>query len=159
MRKNGGFTLIELMIVLALFAIIASVAFPTFLSQRSETKLRDAVSMIRGDLEMARSRAIRENALVAILIRADGYTIFVDNGSGGGIAENWVRDGEEQQLCSRALPEGVSIDLSNVTFDSTRTRFNGRGYSENSGAMVIADSEGKSTTLDMNNRFGRITTY
>lgn len=159
MRRNGGLTLIELMIVLALLAIIASVAFPTFLGQRSEMKLRDAVSMIRGDLEMARSRAVRENALVAILIRADGYTIFVDNGSGGGIAENWVRDGGEQQLCSRALPEGISIDLSKVTFDSTRTRFNGRGYTENSGAMVIANWEGRSITLDMNNRFGRITTY
>lgn len=159
MRRNGGLTLIELMIVLALLAIIASVAFPTFLSQRSETKLRDAVSMIRGDLEMARSRAVRENALVAILIRADGYTIFVDNGSGGGVSENWVRDGGEQQLCSRALPNGIRIDLSMVTFDSTRTRFNGRGYTENSGAMVIVNSEGRSITLDMNNRFGRITTY
>ena len=159
MKRNGGLTLIELMIVLALLAIIASVALPTFLSQRSETKLRDVVSMIRGDLEMARSRAVRENAPVPILIRADGYSIFIDNGSGGGIAENWVRDGGEQLLYSRLLPDGIRIDLSQVTFDSTRTRFNGKGYTENSGAMVIINSEGKSITLDMNNRFGKITTY
>lgn len=159
MRSNDGFTLIEMMMVLALFAIIASVAFPTFLSQRSETKLRDAVSMIRGDLEMARSRAIRENAAVPVLIRPDGYTIFIDNGSGGGIAGNWVRDGEERQLCSRLFQGGIRTDLSKVTFDSTRTRFNGRGYVENSGAMVVFNSDGQSITLDLNNRFGRITTY
>ena len=159
MKGSEGFTLIELIIVLALVAIITSVAFPTFLSQRSETKLKDAVSMIRGDLEMARSRAIRENAAVPILVRSDGYTIFVDNGSDGGTAENWVQDGGERQLCSRALPGGIRIDLSQVTFDSTRTRFNGRGYVENSGTMAIVNAEGKSITLDLNNRFGRITTY
>jgi len=158
MKEANGFTLIELMIAIALFAIIASTAVPSFLQQRSEASLRDAVSTIRGDLEMARSRAIRENAPVAVLIQTNGYSIFLDNGAGGGITDNWVIDGIEQQLCNRNLPSGLRIDLSQVTFDSNRTRFNGRGYIGNSGALAIVDSRGKSVTLDMNNRFGRIST-
>ena len=156
MRKSNGFTLIELMIAIAIFAIMASVALPSFMNQRRQTLLRDAISMIRGDLEMARSQAIRENGPVAVLIREDGYGIFVDNGAGGGIKENWVRDGEEKQLCTRSLSNGLKIDLNQVTFDGKRTQFNGRGYVGNAGVLVVVDAGGKSATLDMNNRFGKI---
>ena len=156
MRKRNGFTLIELMIAIALFAIMVSVALPSFMNQRRQTILRDAISMIRGDLEIARSQAIRENGSVAVLIREDGYGIFVDNGADGGIKENWVREGGEKQLCSRNLPSGIKIDLNQVTFDGNRIRFNGRGYVGNAGVLVVVDAAGKSVTLDMNNRFGRI---
>ena len=159
MRKSNGFTLIELMVAIAIFAIMVSVALPSFMNQRRQTILRDAISMIRGDLEMARSQAIRENGPVAVLIREDGYGIFVDNGADGGIKENWVRDGGEKQLCTRKLPGGLKIDLNQVTFDGKRTRFNGRGYVWNGGVIVVADADGKSATLDMNNRFGRISAH
>ncbi|MCU0558821.1 MAG: GspH/FimT family protein [Desulfobacterales bacterium] len=112
--------------------------------------------MIRGDLETARSRAIRENAPAAVVLREDGYSIFIDNGAGGGIPENWVRDGGEKLLFSRSLPQGLKIDLNHVTFENKRTRFNGRGYVANSGELVVADRDGRSVKLDMNNRFGRI---
>lgn len=147
------------MIAIAIFAIMVSVALPSFMHQRRQTILRDAISMVRGDLEMARSQAIRENGPVAVLIREDGYGIFVDNGLGGGIAENWVRDGGEKQLCTRNLQGGLKIDLNQVTFDGKRTCFNGRGYLGNGGVLVVVDADGKSATLDMNNRFGRISTH
>jgi prepilin-type N-terminal cleavage/methylation domain-containing protein len=159
MRKSNGFTLVELMVAIAIFAIMISVALPSFMNQRRQTMLRDAISMIRGDLEMARSQAIRENGPVAVLIREDGYGIFVDNGADGGIKENWVRDGGEKQLCTRNLSNGLKIDLNQVTFDGKRTQFNGRGYVGNAGVLVVVDADGKSATLDMNNRFGRISVH
>ena len=159
MKKDCGFTIVELMIAIAIVAIMVSVALPSFMSERRQTIFRDAISMIRGDLEMARSQAIRENGPVAMLIREDGYGIFVDNGADGGIKENWVRDGGEKQLCTRKLPSGLKIDLNQVTFDGKRTRFNGRGYVWNGGVLVVVDADGKSVTLDMNNRFGRISSH
>jgi type IV fimbrial biogenesis protein FimT len=159
MKKDCGFTVVELMIAIAMVAIMAAVALPSFMSERRQTIFRDAISMIRGDLEMARSQAIRENGPVAVLIREDGYGIFVDNGADGGVKENWVRDGGEKQLCTRKLPSGLKIDLNQVTFDGNRTRFNGRGYVWNSGVLVVVDADGKSATLDMNNRFGRISSH
>ena len=159
MGKAKGFTLLELMIAIALIAILASTALPSFMSQRRAALMRDTISMIRGDLETARSQAIRENGPVAVLIREDGYGIFVDNGAGGGIKENWVRDGEEKQLCTRSLSNGLKIDLNQVTFDGKRTQFNGRGYVGNAGVLVVVDADGKSATLDMNNRFGRISAH
>jgi prepilin-type N-terminal cleavage/methylation domain-containing protein len=158
MKSSKGFSLIEVMIAVAMIGILSAIAVSSIIRQRNNANLRDAVSTIRGDFEMARSRAIRDNAFVPVILDTDGYTIFIDNGgSGGGIADNWVQDGDEKILCSRKLPAGIQIDLTQTTFTDFRTRFNGRGYSSNNGILTLLGA-GKSATVDMNNRFGRITT-
>ena len=159
MKSSKGFSLLEMIIIIAVIAILVTLAVPSMVGQRQNAILKDTVSMIRGDLEMARSWAIRENACVPVIFSADGYTVFVDNGSGGGVAKNWVRDGDERILCNRKLPAGTQIDLTQTTFTAHRTRFNGKGYSANNGILTLLSASGKSATVDMNNRFGRITTH
>lgn len=159
MKNSNGFSLLETIIIVAVIAILSSFAVPSLIGQKIDGNLKDAVSTIRGDFEMARSRAIRENAFVAVILAANNYTIFVDNGAGGGVQENWVQDGDERLLCSRSLPAGIQIDLANTTFSDQRTRFNGKGYNGNSGVLSVLASNGKTSTIDMNNRFGRITTH
>lgn len=159
MISSKGFSLLEALIILSIIAILATVAVPSVVRQRQNAQLRDAVSTIRGDLEMARSWAIRENAFVPVIMNADGYTVFIDNGVGGGVAENWLPDGNERILCNRKLPEGVQIDLTQTTFAAHRTRFNGKGYSSNNGILTLLSANGKSVKVDMNNRFGRIKSY
>jgi len=158
MKNSKGFPLLEAIIVIAVIAILATIAVPSMVSQRQSAILKDTVSMIRGDLEMARSWAIRENAFVPVIFTNNGYSVFIDNGSGGGEANNWVRDGDERMLCNRNLPSGAQIDISQTTFDAHRTRFNGKGYNTNYGILTLLNANGKSATIDMNNRFGRIKT-
>jgi prepilin-type N-terminal cleavage/methylation domain-containing protein len=158
MRNNFGFTLIELLVIIAIIAVLSSLGTPSFLQWRSDAKLRDAVSSLRGDLEMAKLRAMRENEFVAVLFNTNNYLVFIDDGAGaGGVAENWNRDGDERILRNRKLPAGVRIDLGTVTFDSNRTRFNGRGRIANQGQVKIVNTAGDQRTIDINNRFGRIT--
>jgi prepilin-type N-terminal cleavage/methylation domain-containing protein len=156
MKSSKGFSLLEAMMVIAVIGILSAIAVPSIINQRNNAKLRDAVSMIRGNFEMARSRAIRENAFVPVLINADGYTIFIDDGPGAA-AGNWAPDGGEKILCDTKLPAGIRIDLAQTTFTDSRTRFNGRGYSANAGILTVL-GPGMTVTVDMNNRFGRITT-
>ena len=68
MRNNFGFTLIELLVIIAILAVLSSIGTPAFLKWRSDSKLRDAVSSLRGDLEMAKLRAMRENEFVVVLL-------------------------------------------------------------------------------------------
>ena len=160
MKRSRGFSILEVLITVAVVAILASIAVPKLVSQRHNARLKDAVSMIRQDLEMARSWAIRENAFVPVIISSDGYTysVFIDNGSGMG-AENWLQDADETTLCNRTLPEGIRIDLTQTTLIDHRTRFNGKGYSTNNGIITLLNVNGKSANVDMSNRFGRIRTY
>ena len=157
MRNNSGFTILELMIVLALFAILTSFAVPSFLTWRSEAKLKSAASMIRGDLEMARSQAMRENSFVAVSFNTTNYVVFVDDGAGAGDSGDYIRHADERLLRSRQLPAGVTIDLVKTDFEDDQTRFNGRGRIGRTGKVIIVNSSGVERTIDANNRFGRIT--
>lgn len=151
MRNNFGFTVFELTIVLAIMGIVASIAVPSFSRWRGEAKMRSAVNTMRGDLEMAKSRAVRENDFVVVDFVATGYTIFIDDNA------NNSQDSGEQLLINRSLPAGVSIDLANTTFTDNRTRFNGRGRIGNQGVVTLVNSTGDENEIGITNRFGRIT--
>jgi type IV fimbrial biogenesis protein FimT len=158
MRNNFGFSIIELLVIVAIIAILSAIGTPAFFQWRGDAKLRDAVSSLRGDLEMAKLRAMRENEFVAVLFNTDNYLVFIDDGAGaGGVAENYNRDGDEKILRNRQMPAGVRIDLGNTTFADDRTRFNGRGRIANQGKVKIVNKAGNQRTIDMNNRFGRVT--
>jgi type IV pilus assembly protein PilA len=49
MSRSGGFTLIELMIVVAIVAILAAIAFPAYLSYTSRTKISNALGSLAGE--------------------------------------------------------------------------------------------------------------
>jgi prepilin-type N-terminal cleavage/methylation domain-containing protein len=119
MRKHLGFSLLEVMVVMAIIFIIASIAMPPFLRWRTDAQLRGAASNLRGDLELAKLRAIRENSFVAVLFNANDYIIFVDNGTSAG---DWVEDEDETQIRNGQLPEGVYIVMPTALADD-RTRF------------------------------------
>jgi type IV fimbrial biogenesis protein FimT len=158
MRNDSGFTLIEILVIISIIALLSALGTPAFLQWRSDAKLRDAVSSLRGDLEMAKLRAIRENEFVVVLFNTSNYLIFIDDGAGaGGVAENWIPDGGEKIIRNRQMPAGVRIDLASSTFLDNRTRFNGRGRIANQGKVEIINTSGNQKTVDMDNRFGRIT--
>jgi prepilin-type N-terminal cleavage/methylation domain-containing protein len=154
MRSKSGFTLIEVSIVVAIFAILVSIAVPNMLGQSSRARLRGAVSNLRGDLQTAKMMAIRENAVVVVNMFANSYRVFVDNGAGAN-AGNWVCDADERLLVSRQMEPGISIDLAATNLDNDRTRFNDRGLPENFGRIVITSQAGQ-RQINVN-RLGRIT--
>jgi type IV fimbrial biogenesis protein FimT len=153
MRSKSGFTLIEILIVVAILAILASIAVPNMLASSIRAKMRGSVSNLRGDLQTAKMMAIRENAFVVVNMLATGYEVFVDNGAGPN-AGNWVRDADERLLVSRQMEPGVSIDLAATDFAGDRTRFNDRGLPENFGKIVLTSEVGQ-RQINVN-RLGRI---
>ena len=158
MRNNFGFTIMELMVVIAILAVLSALGLPSFVNWRDEAKLKDAISLLRGDIEMAKLRAVREGDFVAILFNTNGYTVFVDDGlEVEADRGDWEIDPNEQVLQNRQLPAGVTIDVADSDmFDNDRTRFNGRGRIGILG-IVTLNAAGRQRKLDMNNRFGRIT--
>lgn len=157
MRTSSGFTIMELMFVLAIGAIVASIAVPSFSSWRSRAKLNYAARVLRGDLEMAKSRAMRENNFVALkFVDANSYQVFIDDGAGDGDPGDWILHADEQLILNRKLPPGTTINLGATTFPGDQNRFNGRGRIRYQGSVIIENSSGVQKKIDIDNRFGRI---
>lgn len=126
-RSRQGFTSFELAVTLAIMAILVASFMPPYLKWLRGYRLKDAVNNLICDVEMAKVRAIRENNFVAIQFEPTGYTMFLDDGEGGGTAGDWVRNGAEELVRSRDMPAGVQIDTAAMTLTDKRVRFNGRG--------------------------------
>lgn len=71
-RKQRGFTLIELMVTVAILAILAVVGIPSFLSAIEKNRLKNAVEEVYGLLVEARSEAV---------VRSRDTLIDVDGGA------------------------------------------------------------------------------
>jgi type IV fimbrial biogenesis protein FimT len=150
---KAGFSLIELMVVMAVIAIIASLTIPSFLRWRTDAKLRGAISNLKGDLELAKMLAIRENAFVVTSFESDGnYVIFIDNGEFPG---DWEEDPDEFRVRNRQLPSGIILD-SATTLVQNQIRFAGRGVPDSSGDFVLANQRGNQMRVNVN-LLGKIT--
>lgn len=60
-----GFSLIELIIALAVLSVLLALAAPSFKAWISNTKIRTAAEVIQSGLQMARAEAVRRNALIS----------------------------------------------------------------------------------------------
>ncbi len=129
MQKNSGLTALELATTIAIVAVIAALVMPPYLKWNRARRLEGAVVNLTSDLEMAKIRAIRENAFVVVDFDADSYTMFVDTGDGVGGPPNWNQDTDERQILNRKMPAGVQIDTSSLSFPTVndKMRFNARG--------------------------------
>jgi len=90
---------------------------------------------------------LKKYAFFLILISEfKNYTVFVDNGDGGGVEDNYIRDGGEKLLINRQLSAG---DTMATNFVNSRTRFTDRGRSDG-GTVVITNSAGNTKDITVN---------
>lgn len=140
MRSQPGFTLVEIIVVTAVLAVMTAVAVPAYLNWLPDIRLKDAAGDIRSDIQLARQVAIRANGNVALLfdIHQNRYTIFVDDGAGGEAANarNWIRDGTEELVRSKSLPDEVVMYAASFSGGAARFRFDGRGLPNGLGGNV-----------------------
>lgn len=154
-RHNAGFTIYELMIAIAIIAVLSAIAVPNIIGWRERAKLRGAAGNLRGDLQWAKLRAIRDHDNVSVVFEADRYEIFLDNGDGGATAADYSRGGDEPLLRSRQLTAGVTIDLDLPNIDQTQFDSRGRCPPSGVGTLVLQDSTGDQRQISIN-RLGQI---
>lgn len=71
-RAHHGFTLVELMVVVAIVAISATLAAPSFAQMIANYRVRGAADGILGALNFARTEALRRNTPVAFALSSGG---------------------------------------------------------------------------------------
>jgi type IV fimbrial biogenesis protein FimT len=78
-RQQTGFTLIELMVVVALVAILTMLATPSFVSMIQSNRVSAEVNAFTGDLEFARSEAIKQGVPVSVCASSNGSSCLGAN--------------------------------------------------------------------------------
>ncbi len=82
--ERRGFTLVELLIAVAIFAILGAISIPTFQSFLAQRRLNGAARELHANLMAMRMQAVTENRWIALNIDNDHrYTIFRDTNQNG----------------------------------------------------------------------------
>jgi len=72
--RSAGFTLVELLIVVSIAAVLVTIAVPSYQWTTSIYRISTEVNGLVGDLQYARSEAIRQGMTVQMCISTDGAT-------------------------------------------------------------------------------------
>lgn len=104
-HKNSGFTLVELMIVVALLVIVATMAVPSFQGLIESNRLKSTTNDVLGTLNYARSEAVRRGEPVEV--RAAG------GGLGDGLEVIYTDDDGNVEVLreSGPMPGSVTVSL------------------------------------------------
>jgi len=114
MRKDSGFTLMELLVALATMAIVANFAAPRFTEWLQSFRLRKAATDLYSSMQWAKLGAIRANSDWAIIfdnsVTPGRYFVCSNNGGDGWDMPSQMGGTDTVRKQGRLIGYGNSID-------------------------------------------------
>ena len=119
LTSQAGFSLIEMLVAIAIVAILASLAAPSFNEVTLGSKLRSYANNLVASSRLARGEAVKRNTAVTMCASANGSSC-----ASGGWEQGWVvLDGATVLHSQGAAVDGFSISetggLDSLTFQPT----------------------------------------
>ncbi|MBF0214194.1 MAG: GspH/FimT family pseudopilin [Magnetococcales bacterium] len=140
-RINGscqaGHTLLELLVVLAIVAVLAVMMAPFLTSSLQDNRLTSQINQLHGSLQFARVEAIKRGTAITVCASTDGALC------GGNWQDGWiVLAGTTLIRSSPALTGNNTLKFQLTTGGtSANVRFNARGFSpDHAGTWTLCDS-------------------
>ena len=132
-KRESGFTLIEMMVVIAVLAIMATIAIPSFMSLLPGMRLNGAARQIMGDLMAARMNSVNQNNEFRVFFNSPGtnqYQILDDDnndgtaGTGEAITTRNIRDNYLDVTFTSTNnpifhPKGTATSLPTITLQNS----------------------------------------
>ena len=164
MSRRNGYTLMELLIILAIIGLILGVAFPNFFKMQRRMALRAAAAELRGVFHLVRMRAIANGVNTGVkFVLLDGVWQFAtyQDGDRDGVRNDDIKKGIDWMVAKPRIvfsqsqivtigfpgfpfkdPDGDTVK-SPVTFNQTALcSFSPRGEAT-PGSIYITDNDGE----------------
>lgn len=150
MKQTHGFTLIELILVIALLGITTSLTLPRFVGILEAQSLSSGAQELASELRYAQSLALAGNCRhrVEFILEQRKFNLYSE------------RDGRLTLLESKELPQG--IDYEAVTFKKTAgmdgpwAGFTNRGSPSSGGTVILRNRHGNTLELTVMLATGRV---
>ena len=139
-QSNAAFSLMEVMVVIAIIGILSAVAIPNMIAWRATAQYSAAVRMVKSAIDETRMKAIKSN----MPARVD----FVVGNRTFNTLEWDIAANAYAAPVSHQLPVGTIISAS--TFGGAQLEFNSRGMANNVGSVTIQDSNGRNSNIVVN---------
>lgn len=141
-KHQRGFTLLELMIVISIFVVLAAMSYFAVQSILPGYRLNGAINAVRGDLNNAKMLAAKRNRQYRVVFSTNGYELQRGNASSGSTV--WTTE----------IQRDFS-DYSGVTVDTGATRdpvFSPRGTASNVTITLQNADDTKTITISVAGR-------
>jgi type IV fimbrial biogenesis protein FimT len=117
LNKLSGFTLVEMIMTVAVAAILLTIGIPSFRFVTNSNRIAAEINGLLGDMQFARSEAIKEGIPVTVCVSSDGLTCA------GAAVTTWQRG----WIVFSNLNANTTVDAGDIilrvqkTFSSTDT--------------------------------------
>ena len=133
-RQGAGFSITELMVVVAIVAILLGIGVPSYRYITNSYRMSAEINGLLGDLQYARSEAIRQGATVTTCVSSDGkFCTGGANWASGWIVfsdpdANQVVEAGETVLRTQGGFTGATPDSFNAVGNITAITYNREGF-------------------------------
>jgi type IV fimbrial biogenesis protein FimT len=111
---NAGLTLIELVVSIAIVAVIASLAAPSFSALIINAQIRTAAQALHDGLKLTRAEAIRRNERVTFLKGAGSSWTITVNSTGTVVQSHLSGEGSAAAVVSPTPGTGTTVSFNSL---------------------------------------------
>ncbi len=110
--QRRGYTLIEVMVVMAALVVLGSMILPSLSGLRGNTNLKAGADILRSLLAQGRAKAIEDGRNYKLTISADGRTVRIEPDVNSITGEAVTPDADDRPIVRQEdLPKGVTVAI------------------------------------------------